>query len=120
MSFESWKECRSNCHNQFFRLLMIKSSNTPPILKSHIEFLCHVDLPSLCVGGVYHTSGTMWAQKQEEIPLKQPPNPSHSKIICLCRKCARVPEHLNPDNSNEKSFRKSNSRLKHKCVPKTH
>ena len=41
-----------------------------PIAKSHMEFLRHVDLPCVCLGEVYHTSGTMGLPKQAEIPLK--------------------------------------------------
>ena len=48
---------------------------TPLIVKSHMEWLCYVNLPCRCLGGVYHPSVTMEAPlrapKQAEIRSKQ-------------------------------------------------
>ena len=57
---------------QRFNLLVVRGG---PRFKSHIECLCHINLPFLCLDWVYHPSMTIGAPiaapKQWQIPPKQ-------------------------------------------------
>ena len=63
---------------------------TPLIVKSHMECLCHVNLPCRCLGLSEPQNKQRYAQKIPSFPLISINQPFHS--ICFSRQKSRKPQ----------------------------